>query len=800
MSIWLDLKTAVRQLRRAPGVALAAVLTLAVGIGSTSAVFSFIVAVMSASSPVDDMDRRVAIWSRNRAEAETKNAVSPGDFVEWRRRATLLDGVIATRGRSATLGGLDNAVRVSVQEVTGSYFEFFRWSPVIGRTFTPADDIPGAPRVIVVSYEFWRDQMASRPDAVGMTVRLDGEPATIVGVLPRMAAVGGIYVPLGLDPAGADRTTRNLFIFARLRDGVSLEQARAEMDTIGQALEAEFPTTHRGWSVNTRPLQEEFIGPQARLAFAILAGAVASVLLIGCVNVANLLLARGFARRGELAVRVALGAASWRIARQLLVECGVIAVAGAAASVLISRWTVQFFQSTAPLAIDSPWMDAGGLNLRALSITGLAAIVATIASGLAPILASRRADLVSGLQASGRSGIRANRRLTASLVAAEIALAVMLLIVSGLLMRTLIAIESLDPGFDVSNTLTATITLPQATAPADASRWFERAIARVRTLPGVLAAGATSRVPFAGSRFNPNRGLEIEGRTSAAPDEGTWAVDYIVTPQLLETLGVRLVEGRTFTDGDGAGAPLVAIVSRAMAQRFWPGRSPVGARLRQGDEAAGEWRTVVGVVGDIRNDDADAPPIPYLYVPLAQRAARTMTLVMRSASEAAALTPSLRRAIAELDRDQALYDVRTMQDVLAADLAGSRVLIEILTAFALIALGLAGLAVWAVAAQSVGQRTREIGVRVALGATARQVTRLMAMQAFVPIAIGLALGLIAGLGVARIMRSVLFQVSPNDPITIAVTIATLATVGLIATLGPALRAARLDPLAALREQ
>jgi putative ABC transport system permease protein len=572
------------------------------------------------------------------------------------------------------------------------------------------------------------------------------------------------------------------------------------LDAIGQALEHEYPSTNRGWSVNTRPLQEEFIGPQARLAFAILGGAVAAVLLIGCVNVANLLLAAGFARRGELAVRVALGASSVRIARQLLVECGVIAIAGGAASLLVSRWTVQFFQGTAALAIDSPWMDASGLNVRTLSITALAAMLATLASGLAPIVAARRTDVVSGLQAGGRSGLRATRRVTGLLVAAEIALAVLLLVVSGLLMRTLVAIENLDPGFDVSNTLTATVTLPRAMPPAEAAQWFERATARVRTLPGVLVAGATSRVPFAGSRFNPNRGLEIEGRSAAGSEEGIWAVDYIVTPQLLETFRLRLVEGRTFADSDGAGAPLVAIVSETMARRFWPNRSPLGARLRQGDELPGQWRTIVGVVGDLRNDDADAPPIPYLYVPLAQRPAPTMTIVARTANDPAVLAAPLRRAVAELDPDQALYDVRTMEDVLEADLAGSRVLIEVLGTFAMIALGLAGLGVWAVAAQSVGQRTREIGVRVALGASALTVVRLMARQTLTPMIIGLGVGLAAGLGVARVMRSILFQVSPTDPMTIATTISALAVVGVLATLGPALRAAHLDPLAALREQ
>jgi putative ABC transport system permease protein len=792
---WLDIKGALRQVRTGKGTATAAILTLAMGIGTTAAVFTFLTAVMSAASPVGDMDRRAALWSHNRAESETKNPVSAGDFIEWRRRATSFERMVALRGRSANLGGLDQPVRTAVSEVTTGYFDFFEWRPRLGRGFTPEDGKPGAPRVMVLSYIFWTNNLSSRPDAIGQTVRLDGEPVTIVGVLPRMPAVEGIYLPLAVDPVSADHSTRNLFVFARLRDGRTLEQARAEMTTIGQALEAELPRTNRGWNVNTRPLQEEFIGPQARLAFAILAGTVVSVLLIGCVNIANLLLARGFARRGELAVRVALGAGLWRIIRQLLLECAVLAVAGGALSIFVSRWTLDIFLRSFP--IDSPWVDAGGTNPRALAFTAAAAIVATIASGLAPILAARRADIVSGLQAGGRAGLRPTRRLTSTLVAAEVGLAAMLLIVSGLLMRTLGVIERLDPGFEIENLLTASVTLPQATSDEAAARWFDRALARARALPGVSTAGATNRLPFAGSRFNPNRGLEIEGRV-ASGDEGTWAVDYTVTPQLLEALRVRLIEGRTFTDGDGPSAPLVAVVNQSMAKRFWPTRSPVGARLRQGNEPEGQWRTVVGVVADIRNDDADQPPIPYLYVPLAQRPLRTMTLAIRTVGEPASLASALRAALAEVDPDQALYDVRTMQDVFAADLQGSRVLIQVLVAFAAIALALAGIGVWGVAAQSVGQRTREIGVRVALGATSRQVAGLMARQGLGPMLAGLGLGVGAGLAVGRAMRSVLFQVSPADPIALATAIGGLAAVAVVATIGPAIKAARLDAVSALR--
>jgi putative ABC transport system permease protein len=796
--LWLDVKSALRQLRLAPGTSAAAIATLAVGIGTTTAVFSFLAAVMSSAAPVDDMERRVALWSHNRSEAETKNAVSTGDFLEWRRRATLLDSVMATRRRSANVGGIDRPVRASVNEVTSNYFEFFRRRAAMGRVFTATDGEPGAPPMVVLSYDFWRNTLAARADIVGATLRIDGQPVAVVGVLPRLPAVDGIYVPIDLTAAAADHVTRNLFVFGRMRDGVSIEQVRAEMSAIGEQLEHEFPRSNQGWAVNTQPLQDEFIGPDARLAFAILAGTVLSVLLIGCVNIANLLLARGLSRRGELAVRLALGAGGWRVARQLLVECGAIALAGAILSVLVSRWTLQLFVSSFP--IDSPWVDADGLNLRALGFTAAGAVLATLMSGVAPIVAARRTDLVAGLQTIGRSGLRASRRLTSGLVAAEIGLAVILLIVSGLLMRTLAAIERLEPGFEVANVLTASITRPQSSSADASAQFFEQALARIRALPGVTTAAAASRVPFAGSRFNPNRGLEIEGRAPAQSGEGTWAVDYTITPQFFETLRVPLVEGRTFNDGDGASAAKVAIVSAAMARRFWPNRSPVGARLRQGDEPEGEWCSVVGVVGDIRNDDADQPPIPYLYVPLAQRPARTMTIVVRTAGDPAGMAAALRGAVVELDPDQPLYDVRTMEQVLDADLGGSRVLIQVFAAFAAIALGLAGIGVWGVAAQAVGQRTREIGVRIALGATARQVVGLMAFQGLMPMAIGLVIGLAAGLGVAQIMRGVLFQVSATDPLTIAGAVATLIAVGIVATTGPSLRAARLDPVTALREQ
>ena len=794
----LDILTALRQLRRSPGTTAAAAVTLAIGIGATTAVFSFVIAVMATASPAADMSRLVGVWSHNRAEAETKGLVSPGDYTEWVARARSLDAFAAWRGQSFNVSGGGEASRQSAQLVTPGYFTMFGWRPLMGRLFTAEDARTGAPRVVVLSYAYWQNARAGTLDVVGQTIVLDGEPATIVGVLPRMPAVSDLFVPLAVEDARSDHSARTLFVQAQLASGVSIDAARAEMDTIGAALERDFPSTNRGWSVNTRPLQEEFVGPQARIVFALLLGIVLAVLGIGCVNIANLLLARGAARRGELAVRLALGAGGWRVVRQLLIECFILALLGGVLSIAVLRWTLSLLLSLG--AIDSAWVANQGVNPRMLLVTLLASLAATACAGLAPALAARRANVVDGLRATGRSAVASFGRTTRVLVTAQVALAVTLLVIAGLLVRTLNAVQRLEPGFDMDHLLTAVVTLPDAMAPDTVSRWFDEAVARARQLPGVTDAGAISRLPFAGSRWNPNRGLEIEGQPPTDQAGAEWAVDYIVTPGLVEALRLPVIEGRAFTDADGTGASAVAMVNQAMARRYWPGRSPLGARLRRGDDPSGQWRTVVGVVGDIRNDDADQPPLPYLYVPHAQQPARTMALTLRTAGDPVALAEALRRGLQSFDPNQALYDVRSMRQVWQADLATTRLVIQVMMALALVALFLAGLGVWGVAAQSVGQRTREIGVRVALGASPTQVARLIARQGLWPIAAGLIVGLVGGLGAGRLMRSLLFQVTPTDPWAVGGTLAALMVVGIAATLGPALRAARIDPLDALRAE
>jgi putative ABC transport system permease protein len=798
--LFSDVRMGFRQLRRAPSVAAAAVLTLALGIGSTTAVFSFVAGVMSVSRPVDDMERRVALWSHNRGESETKRAVSPADFLDWHRRATSVDQIVATRRRFFNLSGSGLPVRVSGSEVSPGYVEFFQIRPAAGRSFNDDDARRGAPRVAIASERFWRTQLASNPNLVGQTIRLDGEPVTVVGVLPPRPDFDGILVPLSLETLATDRADRSLFVWGRLKPGISIGQARGEMEAIGRALETEYPATNRGWTINTQPLRDEFIGPQARLAFGLLLAMAVTVLVIGCFNIANLLLARGVARRGEFAVRKALGAGSWRIARQLLMECGVIVLVGAAASLFVARWVIALFDSNFPL--ESPWVDGSVLSLRMLGVTAAGALLATVVAGLLPALTSRRINLVEGLHEAGRnvSG-GSQRRIARVLVGAQVALAVVLLIVAGLLARTMNALQRLEPGFDVTHLLSARVALPATVSEEAAARWFAEAIERGRAIPGVTGAAGASRLPFAGSRFNPNRSLLIEGRaTGLRPDEGAFAIDYVVSPGYFATMKLPLKEGREFSPGDDAGAPFVAVISETLARRYWAGRSPLGVRLRQGDEPQGIWRTVVGVVGDVRNDDADQPPLPYLYLPLAQHPQRAFSIVVRTTGRPEALADTLRRAIAAYDPQQPLFDVQSMEAILDADLRQSVVLIEILNGFAAVALGLAGLGIWGVVSQLVAQRSKEIGVRMALGATAAQVTGLVARVGLLPVAIGLIFGLGAGLVMARLFRSVLFGVTPADPLTLIATCGLMLTIAVCAIASPVRRALRLDPVQVLRSE
>ena len=799
-----DLRYGLRTLRRAPGFLAVSVVTLALGIGATAVMYGFVSAALSAAAPVADMDRLAAVWSHNRTQGETKNVVSMQDFEAWRRRQTSFDRFAAQRPGAVNLSGGGEPIRASALFVTAHFFDVLQQQPVLGRAFTPEEERPGAPRVAIVSNRFWRDRFEGRSDVLGREVLVDARPVTIVGVLPPSDLSRDLMLPLTIDPASPAYGEHALFVMARLRSGVTLNQARSEMAAIGDQLEREHPATHRGWGVNTRPLQEEFFGPQARLVFALLGAAALAVLLIGCANIASLLLARGIGRNRELAVRTALGASRGRLLRQMLVENLALASAGTAAGLLVAHWGLGIlraeFAGFGPSITDRVTLHAGVLGFAAA-----AGVCSTLFFGLLPALKSVRADVTQSLRDGARAtGSFRTRRLRSVLVGTEVATAVLFLVVALLMIRTLQALSRIEPGFDAAHVLTMRISLPEARYGEDAAvaTFYERLTERLRASRGVVTAGAGVRVPTAGSRYNPNRSIVIEGRPRAA-DETLFAADLTVTPGYLETLRIPLRAGRALDERDGSEAPLAVAVSETVVRRYFDGSSEraLGARLRLGDEPAPDaWRVVVGIVGDIRNDDIDAPSLPMVYVPLAQRPAREMTVVVRTVGDPLGHTHDARAVVAAVDAGQPVYEVRSMEAIVEEDLRTSVVLIAILGVFAAVALTLAALGIYGVVAHAVAQRTHEIGVRMALGAAAGDVVALVVRQGFTPVAAGLLAGLAAGLAVSRLMRGMLYGITPNDPVTYAGVVLTLVAVGLIACLSPARRAARIDPLLAIRAE
>lgn len=799
MNTFQDLRYGARTLVRAPGFAVVSVLTLALGLGATSLVFSFVTAVLTAATPAGNMDRLAGVWSHNRAQGETKNVVSIGDFIEWRRRQQSFELFAAQRRGAVNLSGGDQPLRVPTAFVTAEFYAVFGIRPALGRAFTPEEERPGAPRVAMLSHRLWTERFGGRPGVLGREILLDGRPTSIVGVLPPLYLSESIAAPLTIDPASPAYGERALFVMARLHPGVALEQARAEMHAIGEQLEREFPDTHRGWGVNTRPLQEEFVGPQARLVFALLAAAAGAVLLIGCANIANLLLARGLARTRELAVRTALGASRLRLIRQMLAEGLVLAACGGTAGLLVAHWGLAALRSF--LAVDAAVLERAVVDGRVLAFAAAASMLSMLFFGLMPALRGARPDLNQTLRDGSRaSGGPQTRRLRGVLVAGEVALAVVLLVVSMLFLRTLAALQRIEPGFDTRNLLTLRVSLPESRYAdgAAVASFYDRVLARLASSPGVLSVGAGLRVPAAGSRYNPNRSLAIEGRP-AARGETRSAADLTVTPGYLETLRIGLREGRLLASSDGADAPLVVVISDTTARRYWPHASPLGARIRLGDEASpSAWRTVVGIVGDVRNDDIDSPPVPHVYVPLAQRRSREMTIVLRTAGNPLDHVAAARTAVASADPNQPVYEVKSMDQILDEDLRESVVLIAMTALFAGVALLLAAIGIYGVVSHAVAQRTHEIGVRMALGAAVADVLRLVVRQAFTPVAVGLAIGIAFGLAASRLVASILYGVTPTDPLTYGSVILILAAVALLASVAPALRATGIDPLIALK--
>jgi putative ABC transport system permease protein len=793
-----DVRFAFRQLARSPGFTAVAVLTLGLGIGASTAIFSVVDAVLLRPLPYPRPERLVALGEGNPRFSES--FVRPDSFRAWRGQATTLAAVALLSEDSMNLAGGGAPVRAYVGRTTAELFPVLGVRPALGRDFARADEQAGAAAVVILSHGFWQRRFGGRPGLVGQAIELDARPHTVVGVLPRGFALErpfDLYTPLALSPRRDQSANHYVTALGRLRDGATVAQAQQEVAVITARLAAQEPRGYRDWRVTVQPLLEARVAA-ARPALFALVGAVGLLLLIACANVANLLLVRSGVRARELAVRAALGAGRGRLRRQLLTESLVLALAGAAAGLLVAWLGLPALLAFAPEALPRAG-EATALDGRALLFTCATALATSVAFGLAPALRLARVAPHQALQQGGRAAGEGPgaRRLRSGVVVAELAVAMVLLVGAGLLFRSFVRLAQVDRGFQPDGAVAVSVTLPERRYDTDARRvaFADGLLARLEALPGVEAVGAAQRLPFAGG-LNLIR-WTVVGRPPP-PDPPVMKL-YAVTGGYFRAMGIPLVAGRRFDTRDRAGAPLVVIINQALARRHFPGQDPLGQRLAaaHAPHMAGE---IVGVVGDVRDDGLAGEVAPQGYVSLAQDSYLALTFVVRArGTEIPAGWPAaIGAAVAAVDGDQPVAGLRPLRDLVAASIARQRFAMFVFAVFSGAALLLAALGLGGVMAHGVAQRRREIGVRLALGAQAGDIQRLVLRQGGVLVALGLLAGGAGALLAAGLLDRLLFGVQARDPGTFAAMAVVLALVALAACALPAHWASRIDPMQALR--
>jgi predicted permease len=802
-----DLRFAVRSFARAPRFTIPAVLALALGVGASAATFSVIRGVMLRPLPYQDPDRIVVVWENNLRRNRPRNVVGAANFVEWR-----------ARNRSFTHLGLVGAARLNLmldgrpEEVAGlllsaDVFQVLGVQPALGRAYTPDEDLEGRDAVIVISHEFWQTRLGGRGDVLGSSLEANGRMRTVLGVMPPGFTVIGqkadFLVPYGwtMERLRAAPGRGSSHGMARLRDGVSMEQAADDMRTIAGQLETEFPQRNAGWSVTLVPVHEQMVD-QIRPSLNVLTGAVALVLLIACVNVANLLLARSTVRQRELGLRTALGAKRGRLVRQMLSESLLLAAVGGALGLVLAFAFHRGLLALVANRIPVPRLDQVTLDLPVLGFTMALALATGIIFGFVPAMVASHTPSDS-LRDGGRHGAGPrSRRALGALVVAEVALSLVLLAGAGLLIRSFVKLQNIDPGFRADGLLTARVQLP-ATRYSDerrSSAFFTDAVSRISLLPGVQSAAGVSFLPLAGLGIGTS--FYRDDRPQPAAGEAPTTDVRPVTANFFRTMGIPHLTGRDFGPADGTDTPPVAIINDAMARRFFPGENPLGKRLRVniGGPGGKQGFEIVGTVGDIKLTALDGEVRPLVYVPHTQLAIGLMSFVIRTEGEPLALANSVGAAVRRIDPELPLADVQAMGDVVDATLARPRVVAVLLTAFALMALVLAAVGIYGVMAYSVSQRTQEIGVRMALGATPRSVFRLVLGQALRLVGLGVVVGIVAAGGLSQVLRTLLYDTAPLDPLTFLATALVLTSVATLASYVPARRGTRVAPVQALRAE
>jgi putative ABC transport system permease protein len=803
-----DIRYAIRRLLKSPSFTAVAVLTLALGIGANSAIFSVVNGVLLDPLPYHDPERLVGIFHLS----DGQRAVMSGpNFTDVKRLSqTLADAAAVTRSR-VILTGEGEPVRLDGAQVSAGLFDLLGVRPVLGRTFHADENEPGRQQVAILSHGLWQQRFGADEGVIGKRIMLDGVSTEVVGVMPKdfsFPSARQLWTPLEYSPAllREQRGAWYLTVVGRAKAGIPIERVTAEIETIGAQLATQYPDNNEGLGFTAVSLHEATVGDIRKAVFVLL-GAVGFVLLIACANVANLLLARAAGRETEMAVRSALGAARGRLIRQLLTESIILSLAGAALGLLVAVWGVDLLKGLRPAGV--PRLDNVTVDTDVALFTMGLAVATGLLFGLVPAFQSTGIAIAGSLKEAGRGALstRGGARMRSTLVVAEMALAVMLLAGAGLLIRSFTKLASVDPGFRATQALTFELSLPESRYADDARQiaFFDQLIPQLRTVPGVEQAAAVISLPLSGSSLVLT--FEVAGRPPVPPSQQPAMQVRIATAGYFETLGIPLKRGRVFTNEDRAGTTPVVLITESSARQYFPGEDPIGKKIILGwGRGVGEARRraggeVVGVVGDVKDAGLDEADPPQIYMPFAQWPVSGMSLVLKTAVPPASVAEPTRAAVHAIDPNLPVANVRTLEEVVARSISQPRFYMTLLAVFAGVALVLAAIGIFGVLSYAVAQRTREIGIRLALGAQHRTVLRLVVREAMLLALAGVAVGVVCAVLLSRsLVSSLLFSTSPQDPLTFAIVAAVLSAVALLASYIPARRATRVDPIVALRAE
>ncbi len=796
-----DIRYALRALRRAPGFTAVSVVTLALGIAATTIVYSIVDGILLRPLPIADPER--VMLAREAHDGDDMSFSVPNYF-DFRARQTSFSQFAAWRGLTANLTGIAEPRRLNVRHVTSDLLSTLGIKVILGRDFTPDDDKFGVDRTAIVSYAFWQRELGGTPAAIGRSINLDESPVTVIGVLPpefTVARVEDVFLPFGTynDPKNGMYAGRGnhfgLAAVARLKPGVAPETANAEMVAIARQLEQEYPNTNSGNTASARPLFETLIGTARPMLF-VLFGAVLTMLLIACVNLANLMLSRAAGRTQEMAVRRSLGAARWRIARQMLTESLLLAIFGGIAGVALAY--AGFEALVALLPPNQPRIHTISIDLRVLSMAAAASIGTGILFGLMPAIhaaTGKSMTLLRSSRVTGTANAGAGTRRT--LMLAEVALALVLVTGAGLMLRTMSNLAAIDTGLEHQRIVTAQFNLPARYTTEKRLLFLDQSLERLRAIPGVTGAAYTYSIPVAGSNWNSI--FIVEGQPVPERNQLPSSAWIPASPEYLETTGTRLIRGRWFDHRDAPNAPEVVVVNETFARRFFGTNDPIGARVKQGwPEDKAPWRQIVGVVNDVRMNSLQGDPTLQAYLPVTQTGQRSGAFVVRTDGNPATLGRSIEAAIREIDPNLPLFNVQTMNEIIDASIGNERLTMVLLIGFAALALLMAAIGVFGVTLYSVSQRTHELGIRMALGANRGSVLALVLRQEMGACLLGIVAGVIGALFMASLLESLLFGVTSRDSATLSIAAVVLLAVTAIACVIPAQRATRVDPVTALR--